>query len=77
MDKTPVLILAPLPDFLMQPLLAAHVCHDYFHASDKAALLAQVGAEIRGIVMAGGSVSPVLQYSSARSPGVVVVAWSV
>ncbi|MCF7785140.1 MAG: 2-hydroxyacid dehydrogenase [Prosthecobacter sp.] len=59
MAKTPVLILAPLPDFLMQPLLAAYECHDYFHAEDKAALLAQVGAEIRGIVMSGGSVSPV------------------
>ena len=59
MEKTPVLILAPLPDFLMQPLLAAHVCHDYFHAQDKDALLAEVGTQIRGIVMAGGSVSPV------------------
>lgn len=59
MEKPPVLILAPLPEFLMQPLLAAHVCHDYFHAEDKAALLARVGAEIRGIVMSGGTVSPV------------------
>lgn len=59
MDKTPVLILAPLPDFLMEPLRAAHVCHDYFHATDKDALLAQAGAQIRGIVMAGHSVAPV------------------
>ncbi len=59
MEKNPVLVLAPLPDFLLEPLRAAHVCHDYFHASDKAALLAEVGAQIRGIVMAGGSVSPV------------------
>ncbi|MBN8418207.1 MAG: 2-hydroxyacid dehydrogenase [Verrucomicrobia bacterium] len=59
MEKTPVLILAPLPDFLMQPLLAAHVCHDYFHAEDKAALLARVGAEIRGIVLSGGTLVPV------------------
>jgi len=59
MEKTPSLILAPLPDFLMQPLQAAHVCHDYFHAEDKAALLAQVGAEIRSIVMNGGTVTPV------------------
>lgn len=59
MDKTPALILAPLPNFLMQPLLAAHVCHDYFHAQDKAGLLSQVGPEIRAIVMAGGSVAPV------------------
>jgi lactate dehydrogenase-like 2-hydroxyacid dehydrogenase len=59
MDKAPVLLLAPLPDFLLQPLLAAYECHDYFHAKDKDALLAEVGAQIRGIVMAGGSVSPV------------------
>jgi hydroxypyruvate reductase len=59
MEKTPVLVLAPLPDFLMEPLRAAHVCHDYFHAEDKAALLANVGAQIRGIVMAGHSMSPV------------------
>lgn len=58
MDKTPVLILAPLPDFLMEPLRAAHVCHDYFHATEKDALLAEVGAQIRGIVMAGHSTAP-------------------
>ncbi|MGV3659193.1 MAG: 2-hydroxyacid dehydrogenase [Prosthecobacter sp.] len=54
-----LLILAPLPDFLMEPLKAGHACHDYFHAADKEALLAEVGAQIRGIVMAGGSVAPV------------------
>lgn len=59
MPTTDLLILAPLPDFLMEPLRAAHVCHDYFSAPDKEALLAAVGSQIRGIVMAGGSVSPV------------------
>lgn len=59
MEKTPVLVLAPLPDFLLEPLRSAHVCHDYFHAEDKAALLANVGANTRGIVMAGHSMSPV------------------
>ena len=59
MEKPPALILAPLPDFLLQPLQTAHACHDYFHAADKAALLAQVGAEIRSIVMNGGTVTPV------------------
>jgi len=59
MDHPPVLILAPLPDFLMKPLLAAYECHDYFQANDKEALLAEVGARIRGIVMTGNSVSPV------------------
>ncbi len=56
---TPVLLLAPLPDFLLAPLQAAHTCHDYFHAADKEALLAAVGGDIRAIVMAGGSVAPV------------------
>lgn len=59
MDQVPVLILAPLPDFLMEPLLAAYECHDYFHAKDKDGLLAEVGARIRGSVMTGGSISPV------------------
>ncbi|MDB6005031.1 MAG: Hydroxyacid dehydrogenase [Prosthecobacter sp.] len=59
MMKNELLILAPLPDFLMQPLRAAHVCHDYFHAEDKAGMLAQVGATVRGIVMSGGTLSPV------------------
>lgn len=59
MEKAPILVLAPLPEFLMVPLRAAHVCHDYFRAEDKEALLAEVGAQIRGIAMSGGSVSPV------------------
>lgn len=59
MMKNELLILSPLPDFLMNPLRAACVCHEYFLAEDKAALLAEVGAQIRGIVMSGGGVSPV------------------
>lgn len=57
--KNELLILAPLPDFLMTPLRAAYVCHDYCQSEDQAALLARVGGQIRGIVMTGGSVSPV------------------
>ena len=59
MEKPPILLLAPLPDFLLAPLLAANVCHDYFRAADKEALLAEVGPQIRGIAMSGGSVAPV------------------
>lgn len=59
MEKPPILLLAPLPDFLMEPLLAANVCHDYFRAADKESLLAEVGSQIRGIAMSGGSVAPV------------------
>lgn len=57
--KNELLILAPLPDFLMNPLLAAYTCHDYCHAEDKAALLAEVGPRIRGTVLSGGTVVPV------------------
>lgn len=57
--KNELLILSPLPDFLMEPLRAAHVCHEYFDAQDKEAMLAQVGGQIGGIVMSGGGVSPV------------------
>jgi lactate dehydrogenase-like 2-hydroxyacid dehydrogenase len=51
-----VLLLAPLPDFLTGPLRERHTVHDYFHASDKAALLREVGPSIHAIVMAGGTV---------------------
>lgn len=54
-----VLLLAPLPNFLLEPLLKACTCHDYFHAQSKPSLLKEVGPRIRGIVMAGGSVAPV------------------
>ncbi|MEZ5386566.1 MAG: 2-hydroxyacid dehydrogenase [Prosthecobacter sp.] len=59
MEKSPVLLLAPLPAFLLNPLLAAHECHDYFNAKDKEALLESVGSRIRGVVMTGGTVAPV------------------
>lgn len=59
MSLPPVLLLAPLPDFLLGPLQEVAACHDYFHAPDKAGLLADVGKDIRGIAMAGGSVAPV------------------
>lgn len=51
-----VLLLAPLPDFLTGPLRERYTVHDYFHAEDKAKLLNEVGASIRAIVMAGGTV---------------------
>ncbi|MBK8739977.1 MAG: 2-hydroxyacid dehydrogenase [Betaproteobacteria bacterium] len=54
-----ILITAPLPDFLKQPLLATYACHDYHGAADKAGLLAAVGTKIVGLVQGGGSVAPV------------------
>ena len=35
-----ILITAPLPPFLYDPLKAAYRCHDYHQADDKQALLA-------------------------------------
>ncbi len=54
-----ILITAPLPDFLKQPLLATYACHDYHGAADKAGLLATVGTKIVGLVQGGGSLAPV------------------
>ncbi|CAN5907570.1 2-hydroxyacid dehydrogenase [soil metagenome] len=54
--KSAVLIVAPLPSFLAEPLSAAYSCHDYFHAADKTALLGECGTRVQAIVMAGGTV---------------------
>jgi lactate dehydrogenase-like 2-hydroxyacid dehydrogenase len=56
---TDLLITAPLPDFLKQPLLATYTCHDYVGAADKAAQLQSVATKIRGLVQGGGTVTPV------------------
>jgi hypothetical protein len=45
-----ILITAPLPPFLYEPLKAAYRCHDYHQAADKPALLAAEGGSIRGLV---------------------------
>ena len=50
-----ILITAPLPPFLYDPLKADYRCHDYHRASDKNALLATDGAAIRGLVQGGGT----------------------
>lgn len=54
-----ILITAPLPEFLQQPLLAGYSCHDYHGAADKPALLKSVGAKIVGLVQGGGSLAPI------------------
>ena len=53
-----ILITAPLPDFLKQPLTSTYPCHDYHGAADKAALLNAVGGQIIGLVQGGGTVTP-------------------
>ena len=50
-----LLILAPLPDFLMVPLRAQYECHEYHSTEDKTALLQECGATIRGVVGSGGT----------------------
>jgi lactate dehydrogenase-like 2-hydroxyacid dehydrogenase len=53
-----IIITAPLPPFLYEPLKAAYVCHDHAQAADKAALLAAKSPVIRGLVQGGGTVTP-------------------
>ena len=54
-----ILVTAPLPPFLYDPLKADYRCHDYNAADNKPSLLAAAGASIRGLVQGGGTVTPV------------------
>jgi len=58
MPQTDILITAPLPPLLSEPLLRDYRCHDYNKAGDKPGLLAAEGARIRGLVQGGGTVTP-------------------
>src|SRR5215813_12191198 len=53
-----IIVTAPLPPFLYDPLKADYRCHDYVQAADKQSLLAAVGSKIRGLVQGGGTVTP-------------------
>jgi lactate dehydrogenase-like 2-hydroxyacid dehydrogenase len=53
-----ILVTAPLPPFLYDPLRVDYRCHDYVRADDKPALLAAEGGRIRGLVQGGGTVTP-------------------
>src|SRR5207245_7764577 len=55
---TDILVTAPLPPFLYDPLKADYRCHDYVQSKDKAGLLAAEGGRIRGVVQGGGTVTP-------------------
>jgi len=55
---TDIIVTAPLPPFLYEPLKADYRCHDYVAASDKPGILAAQGASIRGLVQGGGTVTP-------------------
>jgi lactate dehydrogenase-like 2-hydroxyacid dehydrogenase len=58
MPSPEIIVTAPLPPFLYDPLKADYRCFDYHAASDKASLLTAEGARIRGLVQGGGTVTP-------------------
>src|SRR5512132_202946 len=58
MQAVDILITAPLPPFLYEPLKQAYRCHDYAQAADKSALLRDIGRQVRGLVQGGGTVTP-------------------
>ena len=58
MTQPDIIITAPLPPFLYEPLKADYRSHDYYQASHKPGLLAAEGARIRGLVQGGGTVTP-------------------
>ncbi len=53
-----IIVTAPLPDFLYEPLKRDYRCHDYHLAADKSALLRDVGGRILGLVQGGGTSTP-------------------
>jgi lactate dehydrogenase-like 2-hydroxyacid dehydrogenase len=55
---TDIIVTAPLPPFLYEPLKADYRCHDYAQAADKPRFLAAHGAAVRGLVQGGGTVTP-------------------
>ena len=58
MAQPDLIVTAPLPPFLYDPLKAGYRCHDYYQASHKPGLLAAEGPRIRGLVQGGGTVTP-------------------
>jgi len=58
MPAPDVIVTAPLPPFLYDPLKADYRCHDYYQSSHKPGLLAAEGQKIRGLVQGGGTVTP-------------------
>jgi lactate dehydrogenase-like 2-hydroxyacid dehydrogenase len=58
MPAPDVIVTAPLPPFLYDPLKADYRCHDYYQSSHKPGLLAAEGPRIRGLVQGGGTVTP-------------------
>ena len=53
-----LIVTAPLPPFLYEPLKRDFRCHDYHQSKQKPELLAAEGGRIRGLVQGGGTVTP-------------------
>jgi hydroxypyruvate reductase len=53
-----IIVTAPLPPFLYDPLKAKYRCHDYLQTTDKPGLLAAQGKNIVGLVQGGGTLAP-------------------
>jgi lactate dehydrogenase-like 2-hydroxyacid dehydrogenase len=58
MNDVDILVTAPLPPFLYDPLKSDYRVHDYHQAGDKPGLLAAQGSKVRGLVQGGGTVTP-------------------
>jgi len=58
MSQPDIIVTAPLPPFLYDPLKASYRCVDYHAAADKPSLLKIEGARVRGLVQGGGTVTP-------------------
>jgi lactate dehydrogenase-like 2-hydroxyacid dehydrogenase len=70
---TEILVTAPLPDFLYEPLKRDYRCHDYHQSSHKPGLLAAEGARIRGLVQGGGTVTPTTLLDALPSLEIISV----
>ena len=53
-----IIVTAPLPPFLYEPLKSSYRCHDYYKTEDKPGTLEAAGKRIRGLVQGGGTVTP-------------------
>ena len=58
MPDTDILVTAPLPAFLYEPLKRDYRCHDYYQSSHQPGLLAAEGERILGLVQGGGTLTP-------------------
>src|SRR5689334_7807414 len=58
MSAPDVIVTAPLPPFLYDPLKRDFRTHDYYQSAQKPALLAAESPRIRGLVQGGGTATP-------------------